>query len=280
LWSNDDTPYAIYRDHQVEIPAPADQDNLTHNFSVEAVNFIQANQKQPFFLYLAHAMPHYPVHASAAFREKSQAGLYGDAVQEIDWGVGQVMDTLQKLGLDERTLVIFSSDNGPWMQGNPGGLRGRKLQWFEGGFRVPFLARWPGVIPPATTNTGMSVNFDLFTTCLKLAGVSPPLDRIIEGQDILPLLKGEAGSPHDAFYYYDVRKVVAVRQQQWKYVRRHMTDISTYWPTQQGPFLFDLDSDQNESYSMIDAQPGVTGRLAAMLDNFEAVMQSNLRGWL
>jgi len=280
LWSNDDTPYAIYRDRQVVIPAPADEDLLTHNFTLEAVNFIRSNKDHPFFLYLAHAMPHYPEHASTAFQGKSQAGLYGDAVEELDWGVGQVFNSLKQLGLDDRTLVIFSSDNGPWMQGNPGYLRGRKLEWFEGGFRVPFIARWPGVIPPATITDGMSMNFDLFVTCTRIAGVPLPQDRIMDGKDILPLLKGEAPSPHDTFFYYDTRTVVAVRYQHWKYTRLYLTDIAAYWPTKQGPFLFDLSTDPNESYSMLEEQPERAAELSAMLDAYEAGMKSNLRGWL
>ncbi len=280
LWSNDDPPYAIYRNRQVEIPAPADQDNLTHNFTQEAVKFIQSSQGQPYFLYLAHAMPHYPVHASAAFQQRSEAGRYGDAVEEIDWSVGEVLNTVAQLGQENKTLVIFSSDNGPWMQGNPGYLRGRKLLWFEGGFRVPFIARWPGVIPPGTSNSGLSVNFDLFNTCMNMAGLPVPGDRIIDGVDILPLLRGTAASPRDTFFYYDTRKVVAVRYQQWKYCRRYLTDIATYWPTKQGPFLFNLENDPNESYSMMDAEPKIAAKLAARLDSFEADMESNLRGWL
>jgi arylsulfatase A len=280
LWSNDDLPYAIYRNRQVEIPAPANQDNLTHNFTQEAIKFIQFSQGQPFFLYLAHAMPHYPVHASLAFQNKSGAGRYGDAVEEIDWSVGEILTNVAQLGLDKKTLVIFTCDHGPWMQGNPGIARGRKLQWFEGGFRVPLIARWPGVILSGIANPGMSVNFDLFSTCLKLAGLPLPEDRIIDGKDILPLLKGEAPSPHDAFYYYDTRTAVAVRYQQWKYCRRYLTDIATYWPTKQGPFLFNLENDHTESYSMIEAEPAMAARLSAMLDEFEAGMESNLRGWL
>ena len=279
-WSNDDTPYAIYRDRQVEIPAPANQDDLTHNFTVEAQNFIRANKDQPFFLYLAHAMPHFPVHASASFQDTSVAGRYGDAVQEIDWSVGQILSTLRELGLDGKTLVVFSSDNGPWMEGNPGYLRGRKLEWFEGGFRVPFIAKWPGVIPGGAAIPELSMNFDLFPTCLKLAGVALPEDRIIDGKDILPILKGELPSPHDAFFYYDTRNVVAVRYQQWKYCRRHLTDIAAYWPLKQGPFLFNLDTDPNESYSLIDSEPGLAGKLSGMLETFEAEMKANLRGWL
>jgi arylsulfatase A len=280
LWSNDDTPYAIYRDDQVVVPAPADEDVLTHNFTIEAQDFIRANKDHPFFLYLAHAMPHFPEHASAAFRGKSEAGLYGDAVQELDWSVGQIFNTLDQLGLDDKTLVLFSSDNGPWMQGNPGYLRGRKLEWFEGGFRVPFIGRWPGIIPPARTTAEMGINFDLFATCLTLAGVPLPQDRIIEGKNLLPLLKGEALSPHDTFFYYDTRTLVAVRYQQWKYCRHYLTDIATYWPTQQGPFLFDLDTDPNESYSLLELEPERAAELSAMLAAFDSKMKANLRGWL
>jgi uncharacterized sulfatase len=280
LWSNDDQPYAIYRDREVEIPAPADQNALTHNFTLEGQKFIRANKDSPFLLYLAQAMPHTPIHASADFRNSSEAGLYGDAVQELDWGVGQIVDTLEEMGLTEKTLVIFTSDNGPWWQGNPGDLRGRKLLTFEGGFRVPFIAKWPGVIPPAATSDEVSVNFDLFATVMQLAGAPLPQDRIIEGRDILPVLKGEAPSPHDRFFYYDARKLVAVRYKHWKYHRQYRTDNAAFWPLGQGPFLFDLDIDPNESYSLIENQPELAAQLADMLDAFEAEMEKNLRGWL
>jgi arylsulfatase A len=264
----------------VEIPAPADENLLTHNFTQAALDFIRTNNDQPFFLYLAHAMPHYPAHASDDFRGQSEAGLYGDAVQELDWNVGQVLSTLEQLGLTEKTLVMFSSDNGPWMQGNPGYARGRKLLCFEGGFRVPMIARWPGVIPAGLISHEMSMNFDLFNTCLKLAGVDPPQDRIIEGRNILPVLKGEGASPHDTLYYYDTRALVAIRYQHWKYHRRYRMDNAAFWPLPQGPFLFDLESDPNESYSLIESQPERAKEMADMLDNFEREMESNLRGWL
>jgi arylsulfatase A len=280
LWSNDDQPYAIYRDRQVVTPAPADQDFLTRNFTLAALEFIKSNKDHPFFLYLAHAMPHMPIHASKDFRGKSAAGLYGDAVKELDWSVGQVLTLLDQMGLDEKTLVIFTSDNGPWWQGNPGYVRGRKLLWFEGGFRVPFIARWPGVIPTAMTSSEMSMNFDLFVTCLELAGVTPPQDRIIDGQDLLPGLKGEGSSLHDTLYFYDTRKLVAIRYKQWKYYRRYLTDNAAYWPLKQGPFLFNLDIDPNESYSLVESRPELAAELAAMMDTFDAEMRSNLRGWL
>ncbi len=280
LWSNDDQPYAIYRDRQVMVPAPADQNVLTRDFTLAAQDFVRSNSDHPFFLYLAYAMPHVPIHASEEFRGRSEAGLYGDAVEELDWGVGQVLDTLDQLGLADRTLVFFTSDNGPWWQGNPGYARGRKLLCFEGGFRVPFIARWPGVLPPATASPEMSMNFDLFVTCLQLAGVPLPRDRIIDGKDILPVLKGEALSPHDTLLYYDTRTLVAVRYMHWKYHRRYITDNAAFWPLQQGPFLFDLDTDPNESYSLIESQPERAAELSALLDACEARTEANLRGWL
>ena len=280
LWSNDDQPYAIYRDREVVVPAPADQNVLTRDFTLAAQDFIRSNSDHPFFLYLAHAMPHVPIHASEEFRGRSEAGLYGDAVEELDWGVGQILDTLDQLGLADRTLVIFTSDNGPWWQGNPGYARGRKLLCFEGGFRVPFIARWPGILPPGTSSPKMSMNFDLFVTCLQLAGVPLPRDRIIDGKDILPVLKGEASSPHDTLFYYDTRTLVAVRYMHWKYHRRCRTDNAAFWPLQQGPFLFDLDTDPNESYGLIESQPERAAELSAMLEAYEEGMEANLRGWL
>jgi arylsulfatase A len=280
LYSNDERPYAIYRDEQIEIEDPVDQDRLTQNFTHEAVTFLQDARDGPFFLYLAHAMPHEPIHASAAFRGRSAAGLYGDAVEELDWSVGQVLATLRGLGLEERTLVIFMSDNGPWWQGNAGYTRGRKMQTFEGGFRVPFLARWPGVIPAGLVSSEMSMSFDLFATCLGLAGVPLPTDRIIDGRDILPLLTGPSPSPHEVLYFYDTRTLRALRRGPWKYHRRSITDNAGYWPLRHGPFLFNLEVDPNESYSLLESQPEIAAELAARLDAWDAEMGDNLRGWL
>jgi arylsulfatase A len=279
LYSNDVQPYAIYRDREVVVEAPADQNLLTRDFTREARAFIQAQSASPFFLYLSHPMPHEPMHASAEFRGRSRAGLYGDAVEELDWSVGQILDTLSELDLDGRTLVIFTSDNGPWWQGNPGLTRGRKILTFEGGYRVPFLARWPGVLPAGTVTSEMSMNFDLFPTCLQLAGVPLPEDRIVDGKDILPMLAGVAPTPHDALFYYDTRTLLAVRHQQWKYHRRFRTDNAGYFPLEQGPFLFDLERDPNESYSLLESEPGIAAELAARLETWEAQMAANLRGW-
>jgi arylsulfatase A len=280
LYSNDVRPYAIYRNQEIAVEAPADQNYLTRDFTHEAQAFIRQSQDIPFFLYLAHPMPHEPIHASEDFRGRSEAGLYGDAVEELDWSMGEIFDTLSELNLDENTLVVFTSDNGPWWQGSPGFTRGRKMLTFEGGFRVPFIARWPGIIPAGMVSREMSMNFDLFPTCLQLAGVPVPEDRLIDGKDIMPLLAGASPSPHDTLYFYDTRTLVAVRHEQWKYHRRFRTENAGYFPLKQGPFLFDLEADPNESYSMIESRPEVAAELASMLDAWEEQMAANLRGWL
>jgi arylsulfatase A-like enzyme len=280
LYSNDVQPYAIYRNREIAIQPPADQNLLTRDCTREAEAFIRRHRDDPFFLYLAHPMPHEPVHASEDFRGRSSAGLYGDAVEELDWSVGQILDTLRELQLASKTLVVFTSDNGPWWQGNPGFARGRKMQTFEGGFRVPFVATWPGVIPAGTSSGEMSMNFDLFVACLQLAGAPAPSDRIIDGRDIMPVLASQSPSPHDTLLYHDTRTLVALRHKQWKYHRRRTTDNAGYWPLKQGPFLFDLDSDPNESYSLLESRPQLASELKAMLDASEAEMAANLRGWL
>ena len=280
LYSNDVRPYAIYRDREIEVEAPVDQNHLTRDLTREALAFIQSHSDEPFFLYLAHPMPHHPVHASEGFRGQSGAGLYGDTVEELDWSVGQVLNTLRELDLDENTLVVFTSDNGPWWQGSPGFTRGRKILTFEGGFRVPFIARWPGVIPAGRLSDEMSMNFDLFPTCLQLAGIPLPRDRIVDGKDIMPVLEGHAPSPHDTLFFYDTRTLVAVRHRHWKYHRRFRTDNAGYFPLLQGPFLFDLETDPNESYSLVESEPEVAAELAAMLDEWDVQMAANLRGWM
>lgn len=280
LYSNDMHPFEIYRGREIEVAAPVDQNKLTGDYTAEALAFIQAHQQEPFFLYISHTMVHEPLHASEDFRGKSRAGLYGDAVEELDWSVGQVLDQLARLELDEKTLVIFTSDNGPWWQGSAGGLRGRKHNVMEGGFRVPFFARWLGVFPAGERRHEMVINFDLMPTFLDIAGVSMPDDRVMDGVSILPMLLGEGQVPHDTFYYYDGHELVAVRHDNWKYHRRHMSDNGGYPIFNQGPFLFDLERDPTESYSLIESEPEVARQLSQMLDEWEAEIEVNTRGWL
>ncbi|HSF83647.1 MAG TPA: sulfatase-like hydrolase/transferase [Anaerolineales bacterium] len=280
LHSNDVSKFAVWRNDKIEIPAPVEQTNLTQYYTREALQFIQANQARPFFLNIAHTAVHEPLFASTEFQGSSQGGLYGDSVREVDWSVGQVLDKLTALGLDENTLVIFTSDNGPWWQGNPGGFRGRKNNITDGGLRVPFIARWPAQLPAGLTSHELSINFDIFPTCLSSAGLPIPADRVIDGEDMLPVLKGKAPGPHVRFFYYDGPILVAVRYQHWKYQRRHMSDNGGYPLFSQGPFLFDLEKDPNESYSLIETYPDIALRLSKMLNEWEAELESNLRGWI
>ncbi|MBA2707656.1 MAG: sulfatase, partial [Gemmatimonadaceae bacterium] len=207
-YSNDMNPVVLMRDEKV-IEEPVNQDTLTKRYTEAAVKFIGNHQAKPFFLYLAHNMPHTPIHASENFRGKSARGLYGDVVEELDWSVGQILDTLNLLKIDENTLVVFTSDNGPWhMRGEQGGsafpLRAGKGTTYEGGMRVPFIARWPEHIPKGTTSGEPLSHLDLMPTLAALAGASPPADRTIDGKDISPILLGkpDAKNPHEAFFYF------------------------------------------------------------------------------
>jgi len=280
LYSNDISKFAIWRNDEIEISAPLEQSTVTQDYTREALNFIRSNSGGPFFLYLAHTAVHEPLFASDGFRGRSDGGLYGDSVQEVDWSTGKILDLLKELGVDDDTLVIFTSDNGPWWQGDPGEFRGRKANVMEGGLRVPFIARWPDKLPAGNTSDGLSINFDIFPTCLACAGIDIPTDRAIDGKNILPLLQGKESSPHERFFYYDGPILVAVRDREWKYHRRHMSDNGGYPLFSQGPFLFNLEIDPNESYNQIERYPEVARELADILDAWEDEMETNIRGWL
>ncbi|MCB1089164.1 MAG: sulfatase-like hydrolase/transferase, partial [Verrucomicrobiae bacterium] len=173
-------------------------------------------RERPFFLYLPHAMPHKPLAASEDYYLKSGVGLYGDVISELDWGVGQVLEKLKTTGLDERTLVVFTSDNGAWFGGSCGGLRGMKGSSFEGGYRVPCIARWPGKIPAGHINDGPAVMMDLFSTALHAAGIPEPSDRVIDGRNLMPMFTSKAESPHPVILGHQGDKLAVVRDARWK----------------------------------------------------------------
>jgi len=203
------------------IERPADQHTLTKRYTEDAVKFIRANKEKPFFLYLPHTMPHVPLFASKEFAGKSPRGLYGDVVEEIDWSVGEVLKALREEKLDRKTLVFFTSDNGPWLQfnehgGSAGLLRDGKGSTWEGGMREPGIAWWPGTVPAGVTTQEMGCTMDLFVTAIKLAGGEVPNDRPIDGFDLTPLLTGKGKSPRDTMFYYRGTKLFAVRHGPWK----------------------------------------------------------------
>ncbi len=214
-YSNDMRPVHLL-DGETVVEYPVVQATLTRRYTERALRFIERNRDRPFFLYFAQAMTHKPLACSEEFYKKSGAGLYGDALAELDWSVGQVLARIRDLGLDERTLVVFASDNGPWYGGSSGGLRGMKSTTWEGGFRVPCIVRWPGRLPAGAVRRELAVTMDLFATALAAAGVSLPSDRVIDGKDLLPLLSNKVNEVHDVVFGQMGPRPSTARDLRWK----------------------------------------------------------------
>ncbi|MBI4327241.1 MAG: sulfatase [Chloroflexi bacterium] len=215
LYSNDMRPVQLLDGEQV-VEYPVVQATLTKRYTERALSFLERAKGRPFFMYVPGVMPHKPLAASEAFYKKSGAGLYGDAVAELDWSVGQILAKVKELELDDQTLVFFSSDNGPWYGGSTGGLRGMKGNTWEGGIRVPLLARWPGKIPAGHVSHEPAALIDLFVTSLTAAGIAVPKDRLMDGQDIFALLTSKAESPHQTLFSLQGPRLHTVRSSQWK----------------------------------------------------------------
>ncbi len=261
-------PLPLLRDEEV-IEAPVPQDTLTQRYTQEAVRFIREYRDEPFFLYLPHSMPHNPVHASERFRGRSANGRYGDAVEEIDWSVGEILRTLRELGIDKRTLVIFTSDNGAHRRfgGSNAPLRGWKGSTWEGGMRVPCVMYWPGTIPAGLVCDEVTSTMDILPTFAKLAGAEVPKDRIIDGHDISALMTGQPGakSPYRAFFYYQIDQLQAVRSGRWK-LHLPLERKKKNWgePIPDVPLqLYDLKRDISESRDVSKQHPDVVERLFA-----------------
>jgi arylsulfatase A-like enzyme len=263
-------PLPLLRNGKV-IRTLKDQASLTGEYTEEAIHFIQSNKERPFFLYLAHTFPHLPLYAGDAFKGKSKNDLYGDAVEEIDWSTGQILHALRDLGIDDRTLVVFTSDNGPTpaAKGSAAPLRGKKGHTFEGGMREPCIVRWPGCVPAGTASDALTTSMDILPTFAKLAGVRLPDDRIIDGKDIGPILfsEGSVASPHEAFYYYQGEHLNAVRSGSWKlHVRAPKRMMrAAGLPDEKMPMLFNLDDDIGESCNVADDYPEIVKRLMVLV---------------
>jgi arylsulfatase A-like enzyme len=255
-----------------------DQTQLTTWYTERAVKFIEKNKARPFFLYVAHNMPHVPLFVSGKHKNKSGRGLYADVVMEIDWSVGQIVKALKRHRLDKNTLVIFTSDNGPWLlygdhAGSAGRLREGKATSFDGGVRVPCIMRWPGKIPKARICTELVATIDILPTVAKLVGANLPTDRIIDGKDISPLMFGERGSrsPHDAYFIYWARHLQAVRSGRWKlhfphnYVHPSPSGSNSqpgkHVVKELGLGLYDLGVDPGETRDLSQQYPEVVARL-------------------
>ncbi|HEY1173466.1 MAG TPA: sulfatase [Verrucomicrobiae bacterium] len=264
---------------------PEDQTQLTTWYTERAVKFIEKNKAKPFFLYVAHNMPHVPLYVSDKFKGKSEKGVLGDVLMEIDWSVGEILRTLSVNGLDENTLVIFTSDNGPWLSygthaGSAGPLREGKGTSWEGGVRVPFIARWPGKIPQNRVSEIPTMTIDLLPTIAGLVGAPLP-EKKIDGKDIWPLLKGDAQakSPHEAYYiYYANNQLQAVISGQWKlffpHTYRTLGDKSggtdgkpaEYQNAKTELELYDLKNDLSETTNVAAKNPEIVVRLQQLAE--------------
>jgi len=262
-YSNDMTPVPLMEGEKV-IEETANQVTLTKRYTEKSIDFIKHNKDKPFFLYFAHTFPHVPLFASKDFRDKSLRGLYGDVVEELDWSLGRILQSLREEALAENTLVLFTSDNGPWLMcglegGSAGLLRDGKGTTWEGGMREPFIAWWPGHIKPGKIIHDMGSTMDFFPTILKLAGVDLPTDRVLDGVDISPALLGTAPSPRNVMFYYRASKLYAVRKGQYKaHFFTKPAFVEDMRETKHDPpLLYHLGRDPSEQFNISEHHPEV-----------------------
>jgi len=275
----------LMRDDQI-IEYPTDQALLTKRYTEQAIQFIKQNKDKPFFVYMPHTMCHYPLHASEAFKGKSGAKLFGDVIEELDWSVGQIMQTLRDLKIDDNTLVIFTTDNGP-APGSSGPLRAKKGSLYEGGVRVPCIMRWPGKIPAGKTCDEVAATTDMLPTIAAITGGKTPSDRKIDGKDIRPLMFGKpnAKSPHEQ--YVLLHQKGSVRSGQWKYYpwpeggdrRRRNQNNPPPEPDASKPKvqLYDLSTDLSEKNNVAADHPDVVKRMHTAYEALKQDVQENKR---
>ncbi|CAH8293830.1 arylsulfatase A-like enzyme [Mariniflexile fucanivorans] len=280
--SNDNRVHLLRNKEVVELHA--DMSTLTRRYTDEAINFIEKSKEQPFFLYLAHTMPHTKLAVSDAFKGKSEGGFYGDVIEEIDFNVGRIMAKLKETGLDENTYVIFTSDNGPWWlrkdhAGHAEPLRGAKTSAWEGGLRVPFIIRAPGKVPAGTNSDLVTATIDLLPTLAEIVGAQLPDDRVIDGLDISDIIHGKSTKLERPYFYYQHQELRAVRQGKWKLHLPHQPDSTSIvynkWPIHSAPkdrilftkpILYDLENDIGETVDVSEANPKLVAELTKLLD--------------
>jgi len=264
-YSMDMLPTVLYRDDQIIEQLPGDKvADITERYTAEAIRFVRDNRDRPFFLYLSHTIPHPPLNIPDAEEDDSRP-LYDAAIEYLDRQTGVLLDELDRLSLSNDTLVVFTSDNGPMSRGgNTGGLRGRIGESYEGGVRVPFVARWPGHIPPGQVVETPAIAYDMFPTLLTWAGGSLPENRVYDGQDIRPLLTGDGEFERSRpFYWVQGDKVTAIRDGRWKL---HVAHRGKKLPAVE---LYDIHSDARESRNLADDNPGIAKRLSAQVADFQ-----------
>ena len=286
-YSNDMQPSMLKRMDEI-IEEPVDQEILTLRYTEEATRFIERNRDRPFFLYLAHNMPHIPLFASERFKNKSAGGIYGDVIEELDWSAGEILAALARLDIDERTIVFFASDNGPWYQGSPGPLRGRKGWTYDGGVRVPGIVRWPGHIRAGRASDEPLATIDVFPTLMALTGGANGAALPLDGKPAADfLLGGDASSPGNLYLFFDKEYLQTARSGKWKIhvarwnVQRYQAgSASQVNRTLSAPELYDMSVDIGESYDLAANHPDVVRdlkrRIAEKLKTFpEEIQKAN-----
>ncbi len=262
------------------IEYPCDQDTLTRRYTQRCIDFIRENKDGPFFLYYAQSFPHVPLHASDEFRDTSKRGLYGDVVEELDASVSAILDTLKETGIGENTLVVFTSDNGPWASklqegGSSGLLRGAKGQTWEGGMREPTIFWWPGKIVPGSVNRELGSTLDLISTFAKLSGATVPGDRPLDSYDLSTVLLDDRPSPRREFVFYRDEKIYAIRQGDWK---AHFIIQGSYGQGEkktvlETPQLYHLGHDPSEQYDIAKENPDVVKNMLKLKARQEASLK-------
>ena len=262
----------LMRDEEI-IERPADQTTLIERYTDEAVEFIRSSRDKPFFLYLPHTMPHVPLFVSDEFYVEDVQKAYKATIEQIDSAIGRVLGAIKDAGVDRNTLVVFTSDNGPWLDkkhhaGCALPLRDGKFSTYEGGMREPCIMRWPAKIPAGKVCSELCGTIDLLPTFARLAGAEMPADRVIDGRDIWPLMEGRPGaaSPHEAYFYYRGNNLEAVRSGKWK-LRRVKKNTE----------LYDLEADVSEKINLADKHPEIVKRLAALMEEFDLELKANAR---
>ncbi len=266
------------------IEYPVDQTTLTRRYTEEAIGFIREHRDGPFFVYLPHSMCHYPLHASAEFSGRTERGLFGDVIEELDWSVGRILKTLDELDLDQQTLVIFTTDNGA-APGSSKPLRAKKGSLYDGGIRVPCIMRWPGKIPAGKVCSEVAATIDVLPTIAGLTGGKVPDDRTIDGRDIWPLMQGlpDAKSPHEAYIVVHGGKA-AVRSGPWKFypwpesaARRRRGQPAKSKPNEPPVQLYNISSDIAETTNVAEKHPDVVERLKKLATARQEDLRKNRR---
>ena len=262
-YSNDMDPVHLYDGEEVA-ETYVDQSLITKEYTDRAIDFIGRHADEPFFVYLPHTMPHIPLHVEEGFRGRSRGGTYGDTIECVDHHLGRILDHLEQNNLVDNTLVIVTSDNGPWFEGSTGGLRGRKIDCYEGGIRMPFVAQWPARIAAGTECVEPACFIDLLPTVAALCGAEVPTDRPIDGYDISATLDGRPMPEREPLFFFHGWALNAVRHGKWKLHVRRRND-----PDQRElPQLFDLDLDPSESYNQANREPAVLHRMLDVASRF------------